>query len=190
VRTIISACLMMFLFVSVCFADENTAQRVYPAWKDMRQSDCPTYRLKGTPGERILAIGGEIVDGGKKRTGSCWDFVDAVYRCAGYWEKCRTNIFGDENNVQGPYLEKWDIIRPGDWIMYINLEFDSSEGTTHSTIFVRWKDKDWKEKEQKIAETLDYVGRDRPSAGLRIDRNLTKVYCIKRAMPGKEEAVK
>jgi hypothetical protein len=130
--------------------------------------------------------------------------VNAVYNCAGYRDecrpnffgRCRTNIFGDEKNTQNRYVEKpeeWDIIRPGDWIMYINLEYDPSGMTPHSTIFVSWKDKDWKEKEQKIAETLDYVGRDkmgrdRPSAGVRIDRKLTKVYCIKRAMPSKEEA--
>lgn len=195
-RTIISTSLMMFLLLSVCAAGEVPDKSSYPDWDDMPQSDCPSYQLKGTPGERILAIGGKIVDSGTKRKGGCWNFVNAVYNCAGYQENCRPDFFGrcrfiffgSEGNQEGPYLEKWDSIRPGDWIMYINLEFDSSGKTTHSTIFVSWKDKDWKEKKGKIAKTLDYVGRNRPSAGLRIDRTLTKVYCIKRAKPSKKEA--
>jgi hypothetical protein len=163
----------------------------------MWQTDCPNYQPEGTPapGERILAVGGKIVDSGIQRVGNCGEFVEAVYNCAGYREecqpnlsgRCRFNVFGSEGNKGGPYLEKWDIIRPGDWIMYINLEYDETGGTTHSTIFVCWIDK-----EKKIARTLNFVGkdkmgRDRPGAGEYAPRTLTKVYCIRRAVPGKEE---
>ncbi|MCJ7545505.1 MAG: hypothetical protein MUP30_01575 [Deltaproteobacteria bacterium] len=184
-RTIISACLMMFLFVSVCFADENTDQKVYPTWRDMRQRDCPGYQLKGTPGERILAIGGKIVDSGTHRQGYCWDFVNAVYNCAGYQGKLRTAIFGRTENEKGSYLEDMDMIQPGDWIMHINFDYRPKAGITHSAIFVTWKDKG-----QMKAMTLDYVGEKRCEAGHYSEHTLTKVYCIYRAIPSKEEAAK
>jgi hypothetical protein len=182
-KTIMGACLMMFLFLSVCFADENTDQRVCLAWNDPQQSVCPDYQPQGTSGERVLAIGDKIVDSSTRRQGACWDFVDAVYNCAGYKE--RAAIFGRIENVKGPYLEDVNMIQPGDWIMHINFDYRSRPGVTHSAIFVSWKDK-----EQKIAKTLDYVGEKRCEAGHYSEHTLTKVYCIYRAIPDKEQAAK
>ena len=121
---------------------------------------------------------------GTRRTGGYWDFVDAVYNCAGYPEKLRTVVFQSKENEKGPYLEDWDIIQPGDWIMHTNVDYRSREGITHSAIFVSWKDK-----EQKIAITLDYVGENRCETAHYSEHDLTEVYCIYRAMPGTEEAV-
>jgi hypothetical protein len=185
VRSIISACLMMFLFLSVCVAGEDSDQKVCLAWNDTQQSVCPDYQPKGTPGERVLAIGDKIVANKTRRTGACWDFVNAVYNCAGYQEKLRTAVFGRTENEKGPYLEDVDIIQPGDWITYINLDYDPSGRTTHSAIFVSWIDN-----KQKTANTLDYVGKARCEAGQRSTPKLTKVYCIDRAIPSREEAVK
>jgi hypothetical protein len=183
-RTIMSTCLMMFLFLNLCFADEDTDQKPCLAWNDSQQSVCRDYQPKGTPGERVLAIGDKIVDSGTQRTGGCWDFVNAVYNCAGYKEQIP--VFGSpENWKKGPYLEDMDMIQPGDWIMHINFDYRPQAGITHSAIFVRWKDK-----EQKKAITLDYVGEKRCEAGHYSEHSLTKVYCIYRAIPGKGKAAK
>ena len=184
-RTIMSACLMMFLFLSICFADEDPDQKVCPAWNDFQQSVCPDYQPKGTPGERVLAIGDKIVDSGTRRMGACWDFVNAVYNCSGYQGKLRTAIFGRTENEKGPYLEDMDMIQPGDWIMHINFDYRPQAGITHSAIFVSWKDK-----EKMTAITLDYVGEKRCEAGHYSEHTLTKVYCIYRAIPSKEEGAK
>jgi hypothetical protein len=184
-RLIMSALLMTFLFFTVCFADEIIDQKVCPGWNDPQQRVCPAIQLTGTPGERVLAIGDKIVALGTRRGGACWDFVNAVYNCAGYTERRRTVVFGSAENEKGPYLADVDIIQPGDWIMHINFDYRSRPGITHSAIFVSWKDK-----EQKKAITLDYVGEKRCDAGHYSEHTLTKVYCIYRAIPGKEEAVK
>ncbi len=180
-----SACLVMLLLVSICFADENTGQKVCLVWNDDQQSVCPDYQPKGTPGERILAIGDKIVDSGTRRKGACWDFVNAVYNCAGYQGKLRTAIFGRTESEKGPYLEDRDMIQSGDWIMHINFDYRPQAGITHSAIFVRWKDK-----EKMTAITLDYVGEKRCEAGHYSEHTLTKVYCIYRAIPSQEEAAK
>jgi hypothetical protein len=185
-RKIMSACLMMFLFLSICFADEDNEQKACLAWNDSQQSVCLDFQPRGTPGERVLAIGDKIRANGTHRQGYCWDFVNAVYNCAGYTEKRRTIVFGgEEYKEKGRYLEDVDIIQPGDWIMHINVDYRPQAGITHSAIFVSWKDK-----EQKKAITLDYVGEKRCDAGHYSEHTLTKVYCIYRAVPGKEEAVK
>ena len=175
---------VLIISVPVCFADENTDQKPCRAWNDAQWSVCPDYQSKGTPGERVLVIGDRIVADGTRRTGGCWDFVNAVYNCAGYPEKLRTVVFQSKENEKGPYLEDWDIIQPGDWIMHTNVDYRSREGITHSAIFVSWKDK-----EQKIAITLDYVGENRCETAHYSEHDLTEVYCIYRAMPGTEEAV-
>jgi hypothetical protein len=195
-KTIIIACLMMFLPPSVCPAGadsdqsvcpawNDTDQSVCPAWNDTDQSVCPAYQTTATLGERVLAIGDKIVANGTRRAGACWDFVNTVYNCAGYTEKRRTAVFGSIKNEQGPYLEDMNMIQPGDWIMHINFDYHPQAGITHSAIFVGWKDK-----EQKIAITLDYVGEKRCAVGHYSEHTLTKVYCIYRAIPSKEEATK
>ncbi len=182
-RTIMSACLMMFLLISVCPAGEDTDKSDCLRWDDVQQSVCPDFQPKGTPRERILAIGDKIVDSGTRRQGGCWDFVNAVYNCSGYKE--RTPVFGSPENEKGPYLEDVAIIQPGDWIMHINVDYRPQAGITHSAIFVSWKDK-----KQKKAITLDYVGEKRCDAGHYSEHTLTKVYCIYRAISREDEAVK
>lgn len=182
-RTIMSACLMMSLFLGVCPAGADPDQSVCLAWNDTQQSVCPDYQTKATLGKRILAIGEKIVANGTRRQGACWDFVNAVYNCAGYPEKWRTTVFGgEEYKEKGPYLKDVNIIQPGDWIMHHNLEYG---GVEHSAIFVFWIDK-----EQKSAITLDYVGKTQCDAGHYKPHRLTEIYCIYRAIPGKEEAAK
>jgi hypothetical protein len=173
---------ILLISASASFADENTDQKTCRPWNDAQRSVCPDYQPKGTSGERVLAIGDRIVTDGTRRTGGCWDFVNAVYNCAGYPEKSRAIIFQSKGYEKGPYLEDWDTIQPGDWIMHINVDYRSREGITHSTIFVSWKDK-----EQKIAKTLDYVGEKRCTSAHYSEHDLTEIYCIYRAIAGTEE---
>lgn len=56
----------------------------------------------------------------------------------------------------GPYAD-CSILRAGDWIYHINYSYG---GVEHSAIFVCWKDK-----EEKIAITLSYVGQNRLKPG-------------------------
>jgi hypothetical protein len=188
-RTIMSACLMMFLFLNICPAGADTDKHACSEWKDFSQSGCPgapdqTAATPGKEGEKILAIGRKIVANGTYGWGSCWAFVNAVYDCAGYLDtktkKCRATVFqGDEKE---PYLKDMNRIKPGDWIMHINNEYSGRE---HSSIFMSWD-----KKEQKIANMLDYMGGDNCATGKPSQHELTKVFKIIRAKRCEEEAVK
>ena len=81
--------------------------------------------------------------------GSCWDFVNEVYKRAGVANTKKT-IF--KSKQKGPYA-KPNLVKPGDWVYHINKNYNNIE---HSAIFVCWKDF-----EKKLAITLSYAGMNR-----------------------------
>ena len=99
--------------------------------------------------------------------GSCWGFVDAVYKKAGV---VKETVFSSKQG--GPYANI-DLIRPGDWIYHVNYSYNN---VGHSAIFVCWKNKKLKQ-----AITMSYVGMNRNVPG-RLDlADLKGVYSIFRS---------
>ena len=101
--------------------------------------------------------------------GSCWDFLDKVYTKAGYPRGQRKIVF--KSVKKGPYANI-DLIKPGDWLYYINYSYHMVE---HSGLFIEWVNKD-----KKIAKILSYAGQNRSEPGRYRNYDLKSVYYIMR----------
>jgi len=122
------------------------------------------------PGQRVLLAGEQIAFVEKRVIkGGCWDFVNAVYTAAGFGQKQRRVVF--QGKRQGPYA-KADLLKPGDWIMHVNLE---AGGVEHSGIFVKWVDR-----ARRLALALDYAGMNRPTPGRLSHHQYSQVFTVLR----------
>lgn len=101
--------------------------------------------------------------------GSCWDFVNEIFRRTGHESQNRTTVF--RSAERGPYADP-DLIRPGDWIYHRNYSY---RNIPHSAIFIGWVDRD-----RRIAYTLSYAGEGRRSVARYLKYDLRKVYQIVR----------
>jgi hypothetical protein len=101
--------------------------------------------------------------------GSCWDFVNEIFRRTGHESQNRTTVF--RSAERGPYADA-DLIRPGDWIYHRNYSY---RNIPHSAIFIGWVDRD-----KRIAYTLSYAGEGRRSVARYLKYDLRKVYQIVR----------
>lgn len=123
-------------------------------------------------GKKVLEIGRFMaLDEKTIVKGSCWDYINEVYKRAGYQSE-KTIVF--KSVKSGPYADV-SIIKPGDWIYYVNYSYNMVE---HSGIFVYWEDY-----EKKIGVTLSYGGEKRNEPGRYLSYDLKSVYYITR--PGK-----
>lgn len=124
------------------------------------------------PGKNVIDTGYKIVVQDRKIiTGSCGDFVNAIFNAAGYSEGKRYFVF--KSKIEGPYADA-NLLEPGDWVMHRNIEYGNIE---HNSIFIKWTNK-----EKNIAMTLDYVGRGKYVMGKYSEHDLSKVFCIVRAL--------
>jgi hypothetical protein len=98
--------------------------------------------------------------------GSCWDFVNEVYKRAGVSSSKKT-IF--TSKLKGPYANP-NLVKPGDWIYHINKSYNNIE---HSAIFVCWKDF-----EKKLAITLSYAGMKRSVPASYGTYDLSNIFAI------------
>jgi hypothetical protein len=101
--------------------------------------------------------------------GSCWQFVDEVYKQAGFPQDKRNTVF--KSTKGGPYADSKSL-QPGDWIYHVNYSFHNVE---HSAIFICWKDYD-----KKIAITLGHLGQNLARTGLYGEFDIKSVYYITR----------
>ena len=163
------------------------AQTEKPYWERIRESkdankkNVPSQTVKpkavftrqdGDPGQNVLAAGYRMAFEEKRIvTGSCWDFVHAVYNEAGYPDGNRTTVF--HGMQEGPYADP-EQLQPGDWVMHWNMEYMGGK-ITHSSIFVEWKDRG-----RHIAKTLDYAGMNRNVTGRFTEHKYEKVFGIVR----------
>lgn len=99
--------------------------------------------------------------------GSCWDYLDAVFKRAGVTR----DIIHKGTYGQGPYVSS-DEIKVGDWLYYINHGY---HGVEHSGLFVGWVD----EYEQQ-ALMLSYAGEDRREPARYRVYDLSNVYQVMR----------
>lgn len=126
----------------------------------------------GTPaGERVLRMARRMV---RRRTivrGSCFDYIERVFRRAGYGEGERTRVFSSV--PEGPYADL-SLIAPGDWLFIVHA--DREPILTHSVIFVRWLDR-----AAGRAEVVSYAGGGARRPGGIVPYTLTRTYVIARA---------
>ena len=98
--------------------------------------------------------------------GSCWEFVNEVYKRAGVALTKKT-IF--KSRLKGPYANP-KLLEPGDWIYHINKSYNNIE---HSAIFICWKDF-----KNKIAITLSYAGMNRSVPASYGAYDISKIFAI------------
>jgi hypothetical protein len=98
--------------------------------------------------------------------GSCWDFVNEVYKRAGV-SSAKKTIF--KSKLKGPYANP-KLVKPGDWVYHINKSYNNIE---HSAIFVCWKDFD-----KKLAITLSYAGMKRSVPASYGTYDLSNIFAI------------
>jgi hypothetical protein len=165
--------LTYLVVINLLFVCKSTAQdklqTIVPDELNCSCNDSLSLPVSGhlTGGYKVLETGRQmaIIDKTIVR-GSCWDFVNAVFKKAGVGEN-KTVIFRSKKN--GPYA-KADMVKPGDWIYHVNHNFNNVE---HSAIFVCWKDF-----EKRIAVTLSYAGMNKNLPGKYGTYNLKSIYSI------------
>lgn len=121
-------------------------------------------------GKRVLKIGHKMAyDRSIVVRGSCWDYINAIYKNAGFkgYKKSKIIFKGKKRG----YYATQNMIQRGDWLYYINHSYHNVE---HSGIFVAWMNYS-----KKQALMLSYKGSGRVPARYKI-YNLSSVYRIKR----------
>jgi len=118
-------------------------------------------------GRQILEMARMMISNQEIVIGSCWDYMNAVYKKA---EMLKTTVFS--SRYAGPYLQDFDMIQTGDWLYFVNHTYYDGE---HSGIFVAWLDQ-----EKKEALMINYVGENRIKPGTYKKYVIDEVYNIMR----------
>ena len=108
-----------------------------------------------------------MVESGEIVRGSCWNWLDTVYRRSGYGKGRRRKVFASRK--RGPYA-KLSTLRPGDWIFHVNHSYG---GIEHSGMFV-----DWLDRKQGRALMLSYGGEGRRRPGRYRPYDIHHTYTI------------
>jgi hypothetical protein len=115
---------------------------------------------------RVLATARTLIDDEVIIRGTCFTWLNAVYRQAG--GRFSTVFSGDR---RGRYASA-DQLAPGDWVRFVNHSYG---GVTHSAIFIAWIDR-----ASSTALTVSYPGERRETPGRYREYALTSVYQIDR----------
>lgn len=122
---------------------------------------------KNTPGGHVLAKALKKIKAKTIIKGSCYDWINMIYKEAGYKGKKRQRIFRGKQT--GPYANAL-LLLPGDWIMFKNLTYGEIE---HSGIFLGWIDY-----KKRSAIVIGYVGQKRTMPGRFREYDITRLFCI------------
>lgn len=121
-------------------------------------------------GRKILETSRVMIENQEVVKGSCWSFINAVFKRSGFATNSRETIY--KSKLKGPYAQI-DLIKSGDWLYYIN---HSHRGIDHSAIFVGWIDLSKKE-----ALMISYAGGNQEKPARYKKYDLSNVYNIIRA---------
>lgn len=102
--------------------------------------------------------------------GGCWDYINEVWKRAGFPSEKRRIVF--KSRKRGPFAQA-GLIQPGDWLYFVNHSYGDIE---HSALFVGWADK-----ERLQAYMLSYAGQQRAETARYKLYDLSGVYWIIRA---------
>ena len=149
----------------------DTFVRVYVPPKETPEPKDPVLVAEmeaDSVGKAVLETGRKMVEDEEIIKGSCWDYINEVYKRSGYGVN-KEIVY--KSKKSGPYADV-SMIKPGDWIYHVNYSY---HGVEHSGIFVYWKDY-----ENKIGVTLSYGGENRKNPGRYREYDLKSVYYIQR----------
>ena len=169
----------LFLFIAFLFfinkqAFAQQSKFMDESWKHYCDCETSPTSTANLLGQKVLDLGYEIALIKKEVIkGSCWDFVNEVYKRAGAAETMAT-IY--KSKLSGPFAAA-QLVQPGDWIYHINHQFNNIE---HSAIFICWKDY-----KKRIAITLSYSGMNRNVPAKYGEYELNSIYNIFRPLPAK-----
>lgn len=122
---------------------------------------------------RVLETTRAMISDGVVVRGSCYTWLNAVYRRAG--GRARTVFQGPQ---RAPFTA-FELLAPGDWVFFINHSYGD---VTHSAIFLAWIDRD-----AHVALMASYPGGNRNEPGRFSDYELTNVYQIVRKADALDE---
>lgn len=125
----------------------------------------------GSPGAAVISAAVARIKNATIQSGSCYDFVQAVYTDAGITAKQRKQIFIGKR--VGPYAQASEL-KAGDWIYYDHLYAKNAD---HSVIFVAWISFG-----NRTALVIDYAGGNRPESGRYRIADLYKIWGITRPL--------
>lgn len=153
----------------------TTTPSVAPSFDPVWSAYDPAYALPRAEaaaapgGQRVLRAAESMIDQSVVVRGSCYDWVEAVFRNAGgTWHDAHRGRI-----ESGPYAAT-SALRPGDWVLFINGEYDGVIHT-HSAIFISWADE-----AQRTAVMMSYPGSRRDEPGRYGSYTLDRVYRIQR----------
>ena len=125
---------------------------------------------KATPAaKKVLRMAHSMADQRVIIQGACWDYINEVFKRAGYPYHNLTIIH--KSKKTGPYADT-SKLRPGDWVYYVNHSYDDIE---HSGLFI-----DWIDYKKRDALILSYAGEGRKSPARYQSYDLSHVYRIMR----------
>ena len=135
-------------------------------WADPRATMVAAAERASPGGRRVLDTARTMIDEETVVRGSCYGWVNAVYRRAGgrsrvAFQGHRRTRFAEAAQVQ-----------PGDWVFFINHSFGD---VTHSAIFVAWIDE-----RARTALMVSYPGQNRDAPGRYGEYELSNVYQLVR----------
>jgi len=117
--------------------------------------------------QAILKNALKFVEQKKIIVGSCWDYINAIYKES---NATRVRIFSSKK--AGPYANI-DAIKPGDWLYHINHSYHNIE---HSGLFITWLDKN-----RTKALMLSYAGEHKKNPARFRAYDINNTYQIMRA---------
>ena len=124
------------------------------------------------PARTVLETAMRLIEQGRAVKGSCYDYIDAVFKAAGHddWRR-RETIY--RKPKKGPYVNL-DRVEPGDWLWVVK----SPRGArikTHSVLFVAWEDRS-----RGLAYVVDHPGQGRAVSGRYRTYDVSRTYNITR----------
>jgi hypothetical protein len=160
--------LLLFYFFAGNSQEVNSLTSLYQPDCECKTGYLPSdSSVAVSAGDKVLQVGYLMSQISKTIVqGSCWDFVNEVYKCAGVSEYKKV-VFRSKKS--GPYAPS-SMVKPGDWVYHINHQFKNIE---HSAIFVCWKDF-----EKRIAITLSYAGMNKKVPAKYGAYSLRSIYSI------------
>jgi hypothetical protein len=120
-----------------------------------------------------------MIELGKIVKGSCYDYIDAVFKEAGH-DDWRTREKVYRKPKKGPYVNL-DLVKAGDWLWVVSSRH-GSRIRTHSVLFVAWENR-----RRGIAHVVSHPGQGRAIGGRFQTYDVSETYNITR--PSKERQV-
>ena len=121
-------------------------------------------------GRKILEVSRGMISSQEVVVGGCWDYINAVYKRAGYPSNKVDTIF--KSKIHGPYFNP-ESVQAGDWLYFMNHSYHNIE---HSAVFVSWYNF-----EKKEALMVNYPGEKRAKPASYKIFTLDNIYNVFRA---------